>query len=160
MIVLFLLPFFIAIKLWLNFEKIENEDEKFADKYGSLYEDMKFEDRRTIFFNTYFMMRRAIFVAVVCFAIFHGQIWLQIHLSILLTLIQLIYLHTYWPFIDPFFNKMEMVNEYTSIILLYISFGFVSLWMDSVHFRNWLGVYFILTVCGNMSVHLYFMLKE
>ena len=68
MAVLVFLPFFIGIKLYLNFDKWE--DEEFAGKYDSLYEDMKTDDRRTIFFNTFFMIRRAIFTAVVCFTIF------------------------------------------------------------------------------------------
>ena len=68
MAVLVFLPFFIGIKLYLNFDKLE--DDEFDGKYGSLYEDMKKDDRRTIFFNTFFMVRRAIFTAVVCFTIF------------------------------------------------------------------------------------------
>ena len=68
LVVLIMLPFFIGIKLFFNYEKWENE--KFEGKYGSLYEDMKKEKKMTMFYNTYFMFRRGLFTAVVCFAIF------------------------------------------------------------------------------------------
>ena len=68
LVVLVILPFFIGIKLYFNYENWE--DEKFEGKYGSLYEDMKKEKKMTMFYNTYFMFRRGLFTAVVCFAIF------------------------------------------------------------------------------------------
>ena len=62
------MPLFIGIKLFLNFDKLG--DDKFEGKYGDLYADMKKNEKMTIFYNTYFMIRRGFFTAVVCFAIF------------------------------------------------------------------------------------------
>ena len=68
------MPLFIGIKLFLNFDKLG--DEKFEEKYGDLYADMKKHEKMTIFYNTYFMIRRGLFTAVVCFTMFQDHAWL------------------------------------------------------------------------------------
>ena len=57
-------------------------------------------------------------------------------------------------------TKLEIFNEYTTILLLYLTFGFVSGWMNSPGFRNSLGFVFIAVVIGNMGTHLYFLIKS
>ena len=74
------------------------------------------------------------------------------------------YLHIQKPFGDEdgpetLMNNLELVNEYTVIVLLYLTFGFVNNWLSSIYFRNNLGIIFIIVVVGNLCTHLYFLIK-
>ena len=69
-------------------------------------------------------------------------------------------MHLNWPFEENFMTKLEIFNEYTTILLLYLTFGFVNDWMGSAGFRNSLGFFFIAVVIGNMGTHLFFLIKS
>ena len=62
------------------------------------------------------------------------------------------------PFEESLVGKLEIFNEYTAMILLYHVFLFTGL-VPSLTFQIAVGWSFVFFMCGNMSLHLYFLLK-
>jgi hypothetical protein len=54
-------PFWVTIKLYNNFEKIQNEDEEFTEKFEALWEGLKIDERATksvLWYQFWFFFRR------------------------------------------------------------------------------------------------------
>jgi len=66
----------------------------------------------------------------------------------------MIYLLTFWPFEDPIFTKIELMNEITSLFLLYHMFTFTD-WVPSATSMYISGWSFCFFACLNMGMHLY-----
>lgn len=64
-----------------------------------------------------------------------------------------IYLCIWEPFDDPIFNKIELMNEITSIILLYHMFSFTD-WVPEASDRYIMGWSFIVFTSLNLICHL------
>ena len=71
---------------------------------------------------------------------------------------QIIYLLLFMPLEEKLSGRLELFNEYTTMILLYHVFIFTNL-VPSVLFQLLIGYSFMFFVIGNMGVHLFFLLK-
>ena len=64
----------------------------------------------------------------------------------------------YRPFEEMLVARLELMNEYTTLILLYHVFMFTSL-VPNQNFQIMVGWSFIVCMCANMGMHLYFLLR-
>ena len=71
----------------------------------------------------------------------------------------IIYLLCFSPFEDPFFTKIEVMNEVTAIFLLYTMLCFTD-WIPSAERRYIYGWFFIGFASLNMIVHIFLLFKE
>lgn len=70
-----------------------------------------------------------------------------------------IYLLTFWPFEDPIFTKIEVMNELTSILLLYHLFTFTD-WIPDASKRYMMGWSFIVIMACNLGVHFFILSRN
>ena len=131
------------------------EDEEFQKKYGTLYEglclDMEDSKRRTaLLFPVFFVIRRLLFVASAIWL--DGFIWSQIAIQFFVSVWMIIYLFHYWPFENRIFTILEVVNEVTTVLLLYHMLCYTDFVPDPWT-RYIMGWSFILVTCGNLIIH-------
>ena len=69
------------------------------------------------------------------------------------------YLLEYTPFDDALTMNLELMNEFTSGILMYHVLVFNPAWVADDEPREFAGNSFIVIVCLNVSVHFYFLCK-
>lgn len=70
-----------------------------------------------------------------------------------------IYLLWCWPFADNFFTRIEVMNEVTSMLMLYVMLVF-SDWVPEPLVRYDFGWIFIGLFCTNVCVHVFFLLRD
>jgi len=70
-----------------------------------------------------------------------------------------IYLLWFWPFADNFFTRIEVMNEVTSILMLYLMLVF-SDWVPDPEVRYTFGWVYIGVFCVNGTVHFFFLLRD
>ena len=76
-----------------------------------------------------------------------------------ITTAMMIYLMWYKPFEDNFFNYIEVMNEITAILLLYVMFSFTD-WIPDAGNRYDYAWFFIGITSLNLLVHIFFLMKE
>lgn len=77
--------------------------------------------------------------------------------SFYLTTAMIIYLVSFMPFADNFYNRTEVMNEITNLLMLYVMLMFSDLVPDP-EMRYSFGWIAIGLFCANHSVHLFFLL--
>ena len=90
-----------------NFDKLE--DEEFEEEYGSLYEDLKVDNKFTVLFHMIFLLRRMITVLVFIFWQDYG--FAQCIVTLVMSHLNLWILIGYKPFKTDYTNKVEFANE-------------------------------------------------
>ena len=88
-----------------------------------------------------------------------GFLWGQLAVQFTCCVTSMIYLLTFWPFEDPLFTKMELMNEIFSLLLLYHMLTFTD-WLPSAEHRYLSGWSFAFFTCLNMAMHLTNLLKD
>ena len=119
---------------------------------------MDSEKKSTIFFAVFFLIRRYIFVVTICFTLF-WSVWFQIATQMVLSLVSACFLINYSPFEESLPLQLEIVNEITSLLLLYCVACFTD-FIPSVHTHVLVGYAFLFVMIGNMGVHLFFLLRS
>jgi hypothetical protein len=148
-------PIFIMSFYHWHFSKL-SEDE-FAEKFGSVYEGLKPTKRSVISYATYFVVRRGVYALIAIFL--YNYVALQIGLSMVITLIAGCYILHYQPFEDPLLNRLEVMNEFFTLLLLSVVFCFTDLF-DDAEFQYQVGFVFLAGIVACISVHLSFLVKE
>ena len=160
--VMIALPVFIAVCYFTNIERLD--DEKFASKYGTLYDGMKLNEDKlrqhtrkvSIWFPLAFVLRRIAFI-MIAFCLSTWPVF-QLIAMILITTAMIFYLMWFKPFEDNFFNHIEVMNEVTAMLLLYIMFSFTD-WIPDAKSRYDYAWFFILITISNLLVHVFFLMK-
>ena len=70
------------------------------------------------------------------------------------------YLANYAPFEEPLMQKLEILNELTTLALLYNLMCFSAGNNGSVDSESTFDISFLSFFCGNLCVHLYFLLRN
>lgn len=122
-ILLIAAPIFIIVFYGVNFHRVH--DEKFERKYGSVYEGLRLKSRSVLVYNSYFVMRRCLFMCIALFLYQH--VLLQLFLVVILTLVACSYVLVYSPFDEPRQNKLEIMNEFITLGLTYFCICFTEL---------------------------------
>ena len=109
--------------------------------FGTLYVGLNLdtdESKRTtgLFFPFFFVIRRLLFLVAAMFM--QGFLWGQLAIQFFSCTTMVIYLMTFWPFEDPKFTEIELMNELTSILLLYHMFCFTD-WIPDANVKYELG---------------------
>ena len=76
-----------------------------------------------------------------------------------LTTAMIIFLFWNCPFEENFYTRIEVLNEVTTMFLLYTMLCFTD-WVGSPEQRYEIGYFFIAFIILNISVHLFFLAKE
>jgi hypothetical protein len=148
-------PFFIVGFYWRNFEQLT--DEEFELRYGSVYEGLKPDRRSTIIYTTYFVIRRAAYALTSVLLLQH--VILQLELSLLITLLAACYIAHFQPFEEPLINRLEVMTEFFTMLLISVVFCFTDLFNDT-KFQYTIGFVFIALMCLCIGCHLFFLFYE
>ena len=127
------MPFAITLFYGLiNFKKLSNST--FTKTYGSIYEGLKPTKYSSLFFNILFVLRR-ILLALTCLYL-EDYLWLQMQLSIYVTLLSGCYLGHFTPFEEPLQQKLEVFNEATTILLYATAYTLAEVPLDYKNSTN------------------------
>lgn len=148
-------PVFIIVFYGVNFKKLH--DQKFERKYGAVYEGLKLKSRSALVYNSYFVMRRCLFMCIALFLYRH--VLLQLFSVVMLTLIACSYVLLYSPFEEPKQNKLEVMNEFITLGLTYFCICFTNLISDTKT-QYLIGFFFVGMFSLCIGVHLFFLFKD
>lgn len=115
-----LAPFFVVGFYSFNFSKLG--DEEFTKKFGSVYEGLKTNSRSVIAFTTIFMVRRALFALLA--VMLYKHVIIQLSLTIVLIMFAACYILHFKPFEEQLINRLEVMNETTTLLLVNLIFMF------------------------------------
>lgn len=104
-----------------------------------------------------FVFRRIIFM-VLSILLMHLPVF-QLMATFYVCTAQVIYLLWFMPFEETLVNLLEVMNEITTISMLYVMLTF-SDWVPSPELRYKLGWAFIGVLVLNTIVHVYFLTKD
>lgn len=147
-------PFFILGFYHWNFTRFSDED--FQERYGSVYEGLKKDHRSVIFYMAYFVIRRASFA--LSSVLLYEYVVLQIEISMLITLIAASYIIMYHPYEEPLLNRLEVMTECFTLLLLGVIFAFTDMFLDT-GFQYSIGFLFVIVMCLCIGCHLYFLAR-
>ena len=150
-----LFPFF---TVWFIFEYEHRfHEHEFERKFGSFYEGIRLDSKMALQWNSFFTLRRLILA--------YTSIWLleypgiQIQITLLITLLQILYLSLVQPFKDKFLNKVEVFNEITIMLVCYHMFLFTS-YVPSPEIQIDVGYSAVAMVLMNVLVDMGIILKQ
>ena len=149
-------PVFVLAFYALKFAKWEDED--FDSKYGTIFEGLRRNQRSSLLYPFFFAFRRVLLTLVIVLAA--DLLFLQLFSQLFTLSIQIWYLATYEPFEEPLMQKLEIFNEFTMIGLIYCVMSFSPVNLEMENNEAWVVGAFLVCLCGNMLVHLYFLMKD
>ena len=116
----FLLPFFILIFYFKNYDRMNSEDEEvaeeFDEKWGAPMEGLNKDNKWSLAYPVMFLTRRILFVLIVLWL--YTNVILQLALQISITLISYAYLTHFKPFEDRIVQELEVFNEVMLLIMI------------------------------------------
>ena len=119
-------PGFLLIFYCRNFKRMRDpDDEEFHETYGAPYEGLKIDQRSSIFYPFWLIVRRILFMIVVFFE--NQYVTLQLLSMQAGNFVAFIYVAISLPYDDPFLNKMELFNEAVNIVCINLLFCFTDL---------------------------------
>lgn len=131
------------------------------ESYGALIEGTRHSDRTTrrhaMAWPAIFFLRRAVFIFSIIYWV--DFLWGQIALQLLSTILMTVYLLEFRPLSTPFANRMELMNEVTTLFLTYGLMCFTKFLPDP-EMRNKGGFLYIGILAGNILIHLVLMVRE
>jgi len=150
-----LMPGFFLIFYLKNFDRLG--DYFFEKKFGATYEGLKTDQKTVLAYPIYFIVRRVTFVATCLFL--YKYVLIQIILLIVTTMAAVCYLLHFSPFDEPLIGRLEVMNECFTLCLLFLLFCFTPI-MPRVQDQYTIGYFFLVGLCGCISVHLFFLFKD
>ena len=153
-VIALLMPFYTSIFHGWNMDKMD--DENFSEKFGALYSGLNLDEKQDkrksgLFFPFFFVVRRLLFFVAAIFL--QHFLWGQLAIQFLCSTTMIIYLLTWWPFETRLFTKIEVLNEVTSLLLIYHLFMFTD-WLPLAQTRYLMGWSFIAVTVMNLLFHL------
>ena len=154
-IMLIVLPFFISIFYMKNFVKLA--DEEFKEKYGAPYEGLDTSKRSSIAYSVIFIVRRLCF-SVICLALYN-KVMIQLPLLVLLTMFNACFLMIYSPFEDKLIERLELLNDIVTFLLIDLCYLFTDLW-GSTKSQYSIGFVFIIIMSAGIIPQIFFLAKD
>lgn len=148
------LPFFIVYQSWASYHLLD--DEEFEKKFGAPYEGLKKDNRAGLLYNTFFVLRR-FSLAIICLY-FNHNVFLQISISMYITLASACYLVTALPFEQSLAQKLEVYNECCTDLLFSLLYCFTNL--VPIHIHKIVAYFFMAVIIANICAHLFFLVKD
>ncbi|CDW88792.1 cadg domain containing protein [Stylonychia lemnae] len=115
-------PIAIAIFINKSFDYIQAEDDLYEKRYGSLWDTLKRDSRKTLFWNVLFLLKRFAFALTAVFM--RESPTAQVQIVVYLNLTTMMYVLYTKPFSNPAINKLEIFNEVCVLLISYLSFLF------------------------------------
>ena len=133
------------------------EDDHFKTRWGAIFNGLKKGKKSSVIYPVFFLMRRIIFVIS---AVYLKRFFLfQLAAQFLSLWFSINYLLLYKPFESKLTMSLELMNELTSGILMYHLIVFNPDWVSDNEPREFVGTSFIVIVCLNIAVHVFFLCK-
>jgi hypothetical protein len=132
---------------FLNKNKEKLADEKFKEKFESLYLNIDVDTDNSLDMTTLFLLRRLFFSLLV---IFLPNTCTQLLVMVLSSLLMISFIISVKPLSEPYLNRMEIFNESTLLVSTYFMFLFTD-FVDDAEMRSKLGWAYI-GVIGTMIV--------
>ena len=133
------------------------EDEHFETKWGAVLEGLKKDKKSSLIYPVFFLIRRIIFVVSAVYL--RHFLLFQICTQLFSLWFSINYLLEFRPFEDALTMNLELMNEFTCAILMYHVLVFNPAFVADDQPREVLGYSFILIVCLNVAVHVYFLCR-
>ena len=133
------------------------EDEEFEKKYGAPLDGLKKNQKSSLIYPVYFMIRRAMFCLVTL--LLYRYVILQLILHYILTMISIVYLTTFMPHQDLIEYRLELMNECFTVLIIDLCFLFTDLDSDRSRQYNW-GFVLIVAILICVGVHVVFLFKK
>ena len=116
---------------------------------------MRTDRLSSIFFHINFVIRRLVFTLIAVFA--SEYLFVQMYALLVTSSLQMMYLIIWKPFDSEFMNRIEIFNEFTTILLSYVLFLFspANLKYDDSNF--YYDMAFIAVLGSNILVHCAFL---
>jgi hypothetical protein len=149
------LPFFMII-FYLKYYA-EWGSEEFDNKYGAPLDGLKKNQKSSLVYPVYFIIRRSMFCVVTL--VLFDYVILQLLCHFILTLISITYLITFVPQQNPLEYRLELMNEVFTLIIIDLCFLFTELDSDQTRQYNW-GYVFIVVIFSCVGIHVLFLLKH
>lgn len=146
--------FFVAFYLCNNHKW---EDEHFETRWGAVLEGLKKDKKSSLIYPVFFLIRRVIFVVSAVYL--RHFLLFQIATQLLSLSFSINYLLEFRPFEDALTMNLELMNEFTCAFLMYHVLIFNPEFVADDQPREDLGYSFILFVCLNVAVHVYFLCR-
>ena len=156
-VVIVILPPWIIYFYCKNFDKWR--DEEFEEKYGATFEGLRKDRRSTLAYPVIFMLRRFALVIVVVIKNEEneGHLFLQLAVMILFSTMQVAYLSTFNPSEYLLGQKLDIFNEVTTVALVDLLTVFSA--ANLTKFDQEADLLFLIVLFGNVTVHLFFLIK-
>ena len=149
---IFIFPVLAIIFYCKNFEKWDEED--FEAKYGAVYEGLNTKRRSSLAYPMIFMGRR--FVLVLLVTVVRDSLPIQVVTMVGFSVIQVAYLTTYRPFLNSLLLRLDVFNEFTTVILVDLLLVFSE--ANQEKFDLEADVFFLACLFGNLCVHIFFLM--
>jgi hypothetical protein len=152
---LIITPFFIIF--FYNWHFYKFTDEVFEAKFGTIYDGLRKDRKMVIWYTAYFVVRRAAF-AMASVLLYKYPV-LQLEVSMLITLAAACFILIADPFDEPLLNKLEVMTECFTLLLLMIVFAFTDMFYDR-KFQYSIGFLFAIVMCLCIGIHLFFLTRD
>jgi hypothetical protein len=110
-----------------------------------------------IAFTTIFLVRRVLFALLT--VMLYKHVIIQLILTVVLIMASACYIVHFKPFEEPLINRLEVMNEVTTLLLVNLIFMFTPI-IDSPKVQYNLGFVFVCIMALCISVHLFFIFKD
>jgi hypothetical protein len=145
------------VPLFLICKKRQLEDQAFSRKYSELYEVLRNESNWSLFYFSFFCLRRLLFALFATSS--NNSPSAQIFYYVEFSILNIAYLIRTIPFEKSFDNKIEIFNESCILVIGLFLCLFTDFLADSNIQYN-IGWIVILIVLLNITVNTFFILKQ
>lgn len=152
--VIVIFPFWAVFFYLKNFQSWK--DEAFEAKFGAALEGLCLNSRSIVAYPIIFVLRRMALMFVVTAA--EGMLFAQLYVMIFFSTIQVFYLSTYKPFTEPLLLKLDIFNEFTTVILVDLLVILTDANPSKIDLQ--VDIFFLTCLFGNLAVHLFFLMKN
>jgi hypothetical protein len=107
------------------------ENEEFDKKYGAPLDGLKKNQKSSLIYPVYFVVRRSLFCLMTL--VFYNYVIFQLFFHLILTMASIIYLITCVPQEEILEYRLELMNECFTVIAIDMCFMFTDLDSDRSH---------------------------
>ena len=147
-------PFWVIIFYCKSFARWQQED--FAEKYGAALEGYDIRHRSIVGYPVIFMARRFALTLVVTLG--RQYLFAQIAVMFVFATLQVGFLTTFRPFTEPLLMKLDVFNEFTTVVLVDLLVVLSDANQSKFDFEA--DIFFLACLFGNLSVHLILLVRN
>ena len=147
-------PVWVFIYYCKNYARWNDND--FDEKYGAVFEGLRKDRRSALAYPMIFLIRRSLLV-IIAYAT-QKMYFVQLTVMVGISIGQIAYLIYCQPFEETLLLKLEIFNEVVTIILLDVLT--MASGANNSPIDQETDILFLLCLVGNVSVHIFFLVKD